>query len=103
MAESLAMQMPDGTCMKASAEHGMTHAEPGEHHQLDGEMPVANDTSDSSCSACGVCHMACAGYMAAQDVTDMTLQDASQILPTYLVSFYSVVITSLDPPPLVLV
>ena len=107
VAESLAMQMPNGACLKVSVEQGMSHTESGVHHQHDGEIPVShdtsNDTSDSSCNACGVCHMACAGYLATQDIADMTLQDTSQVLPAYLVSFYSVTITSLDPPPLVLV
>ncbi len=107
VAESLAMQMSNDDCAKGSVEHGMSHAELGAHHQSGGEMPashdVAQNTTDNSCSACGVCHMACAGYLAAHDIADMTLQDINQALPAYLVSFYSVTITSLNPPPLVFV
>ena len=53
-----------------------------------------------SCDDCGVCHLACAGYLAVPSLELAILQLDGQPLTPYLASFHSYTPTPLDPPPL---
>lgn len=64
-----------------------THAAPHDHH-------------DKKCTACGVCHLACSGYLAVSDLSGLTRQQPDSVLTTYLLSFNSVSSIPLLPPPL---
>ena len=64
-----------------------THASSHDHH-------------DHKCTACGVCHLACSGYLAVSDLSGLTRQQPDSVLTTYLLSFNSVSSIPLLPPPL---
>lgn len=55
---------------------------------------------DSSCTKCGVCHLASCGYLAAIAVELAEAQTPAQSFPVGTTRFQSIVLTPLDPPPL---
>ncbi len=63
------------------------HAAPHDHH-------------DKKCAACGVCNIACSGYLAVSDLSGLTRQQPDSVLTSYLLSFNSVSSIPLLPPPL---
>lgn len=69
----------------------------GEHAMHHDEMPA----SDGMHGNCGVCHMACTGYLAVPEVATPVVQTAVHEATPYLVAFTSVTSTPLLPPPLV--
>lgn len=72
-----------------------------EHHMHHDQAPAPADEPGSTCNACGVCHLACTGYLAVADV-GVTSFDASALESTpYLVVFHSRTSAPLVPPPLV--
>ncbi len=73
----------------------------GEHHQHHGEIPATPDEHSPSCSTCGVCHLACTGYLAVPGVELVAVQTAAREITPYLVVFHSVTSVPLVPPPLV--
>ena len=101
LAASIAMQMPQGECHETSAMQPMPHNNMGEHHMHHGEMPAPADEHNPSCSACGVCHLACTGYLAVPCVTMAAVQTSARETTPYLVAFRSVTSVPLLPPPLV--
>lgn len=91
LAASVSMQMPHGSCHEAGME-----AMQDDHQHSD----QSDDQHESSCSACGVCHLACSGYLGVQQIKGMeTIQSASSATP-YLFSYHSITSTPLVPPPL---
>jgi hypothetical protein len=80
-----------------SNEQMMSHIHMGEHHH---EMPAPSDESNPTGNTCGVCHLACTGYMAVSDLTPAVLQIATNSIVPYLVSFHSITFAPLLPPPL---
>jgi hypothetical protein len=99
LAASVSMQMQQGECHEAAASQTMSHEDMGEHHQHHSEMPAAADEHSPSCSACGVCHLACTGYLAVPGVA-MAVQVTARESTPFLLAFHSVTTTPLLPPPL---
>lgn len=103
LAATVSMQMPQGKCHEAAMSQAMSQAmshDMGEHHQHHGKMPATTDEHSPSCSACGVCHLACTGYLAVPGVEPVALQTAAHEITPYLVVFHSVTSVPLVPPPL---
>lgn len=89
LAASVSMQMPHDAC------HEMEAMQDGQPHS-----DQSDDQHQSSCSACGVCHLACSGYLAVQRINGIDpIQSAPSATP-YLLSFHSITFTPLLPPPL---
>ena len=61
---------------------------------------ATHDHQDKKCSACGVCHLACSGYLAVSDLSRMNQQQLESPEAFYLLSFKSVTSPLLLPPPL---
>jgi hypothetical protein len=99
------MQAQHGACHEAAMPE-MHHADAGDHlhHHDDApasqDHPASND-QDSSCNACGVCHLACSGYLAVPAVVSPGMQASAQPTTPYLVVFDSITSAPLLPPPLV--
>jgi hypothetical protein len=64
-----------------------THAAPHDHH-------------DKKCAACGVCNIACGGYLAVSDLSGLIAQQPDSVLTVYLLSFNTITSSRLLPPPL---
>ena len=99
LAESLSMQLQSGSCHEV-AQNAV--ADEHTHHQL---APAAvhdqsTDQQGSSCNACGVCHLACSGYLAGSDLSGLAVQQAAILVVPYLLSFHSITSIPLLPPPL---
>ncbi len=94
LAASVSMQMPHGACQDMAAmQDDQPHSDQSDDQQH-------SDQHDSSCSACGVCHLACSGYLGVQQINGIeTMQSVSSSTP-YLFSFHSITSTPLVPPPL---
>jgi hypothetical protein len=94
LAASISMQLPHGGCNDAAMSETMDMGEHPMHHD---EMPApAGDQS-----TCGVCHLACTGYLAVPGADMPAVQTAAREATPYLVVFDSVTSTPLLPPPLV--
>ncbi|MDO8351653.1 MAG: DUF2946 domain-containing protein [Gallionella sp.] len=99
LAESLSMQLQRGSCHEAA--HNAV-ADEHAHHSL---APAAvedqsTDPHGSSCNACGVCHLACSGYLAGSNLSGLAVQRAAISVVSYLLSFHSITSIPLLPPPL---
>jgi hypothetical protein len=71
--------------------------------QAAGHCDQQNDHHDhqsSSCKSCGVCHLACCGYLAAVAIELAAVQPLALSFTSYSLQFQSVISTPLDPPPL---
>lgn len=100
LAASVSMQLQRGTCHEAAAPMTMSHEDMGEHHQHHSEAPTLADQQDTSCSACGICHLACTGYLIAPNAGTATEQATSLEITPFLVVFSSFTSAPLVPPPL---
>ncbi|WP_407899972.1 DUF2946 domain-containing protein [Ferrigenium sp. UT5] len=99
LAASVSMQLQRGTCHEAAASTAISHAD-SEHHQHHSEAPTVADQQDTSCSACGICHLACTGYLVAPSAGTTAEQAASLEITPFLVVFSSFTSAPLVPPPL---
>lgn len=104
LAATVAMQAQGGACHEAAMPE-MHHADAGDHQHHHAEAAAAQDQTasndqGSSCNACGICHLACSGYLAEPGVADVAAQVAAQPITPYLVSFHSITFTPQVPPPL---
>lgn len=99
LAAAVTMQMPHGSCQEVNAMQEMTHEDMGEHHHADMQIPSSGDENGSSCSSCGICHVACTGYLA-MPIVEMSMEqvDALHFTP-YLATYQSVSSAPLTPPP----
>jgi hypothetical protein len=103
LAASVSMQLPSSHChdesMQMMSDMDMADMDMSamQHHN---EMPAA-DEQNPSCSACGVCHLACTGYLAVPGVTAVAVQTSAREATPYLVIFHSFTSAPLVPPPLV--
>lgn len=101
LAASLGMQAQQGSCHQAA----MQHDDMSMHHH--DAMPAmldhsaSHDQSNTSCNACGVCHLACSGYLAVPDIAAPDMPQAVAATTPYTVSFRSITSTPQVPPPLV--
>lgn len=93
LAASIAMQQAQEPCHEMSLED--MQLMPGHSDTTSSDHP-----SDSACSHCGLCQLACSGYMSEAAIITPTLLQAETDLPHYLLSFYSITSTPLLPPPL---
>ena len=100
LAASASMQLQRGTCHEAATSTAMSHEDMGDHHQHHSEAPTVTDQQDTSCSACGICHLACTGYLVAPNGEIAAEQTASLENTPFLVVFSSFTSAPLDPPPL---
>jgi len=105
VAESLAMQLRHGDCHEPSAPAPMAHHEMmdmADHHamQHDMTMQTAADDDASSCTSCGICHIACSAFLA-PDFATHSAANGSEAVPGMPVRFVSHLSAPLDPPPLV--
>lgn len=99
LAASVSMQLQRGTCHEVAAPVTMSHEDSG-HHQHHSEAPTVTDQQDTSCSACGICHLACTGYLVAPDGEAAATQATSLERTPFLVVYSSFTSAPLDPPPL---
>ncbi|HEX5338295.1 MAG TPA: DUF2946 domain-containing protein, partial [Gallionella sp.] len=102
LAASVSMQAR--TCHEAAMQQEMQHADECDHHHDEvstaQNQATSDDQQDSSCNACGVCHLACSGYLAVQGIAAVAAQMSAQTVTPYVVSFHSITSTPLVPPPL---
>lgn len=104
LAATVTMQVQGGACHEAAMPE-MHHADAGGHQHHHDEASAAQDQTasndqDSSCNACGVCHLACSGYLAVPAAGAPEIQASAQPVTPYLVVFDSVTSVPLLPPPL---
>jgi hypothetical protein len=107
LAATLAMQAQQGSCHQAAAQpEDMPMDDMGMHGHHDAAMDASHDhstmqdQSDSSCNACGVCHLAGSGYLAVPGPAAPETPQAVAAATPYAVSFRSITSTPLVPPPL---
>lgn len=96
LAASMSMQLPAGHCQDESMQMtDMGDMDMSAHHASD-----ADDGHNPSCNICGVCHLACSGYLAVHGIAVAAAQVAARQVTPYAVSFHSITSTPLVPPPL---
>lgn len=83
LAASISMQLAQDDCHEDSA-----MVMPGDDHEAD------------ACPDCGLCQLACSGYLTEAGVHTPTVLQRATELPAYLLSFDSLTFTPLLPPPL---
>lgn len=99
LAASVSMQLQRG--YHEAAVQAMAHEEMSGCHQHNDAQPVAADEQTPACSACGLCHLACTGYLAVPGAELVAVQTAAREVTPYLVVFHSFTSAPLVPPPLV--
>jgi hypothetical protein len=110
LAASIGMQANSGDCdtvrqvsppaQQDSASHQHMH-----HHQLAANQVQQNNPhhqQDSSCNNCGVCQLACSGYLAAVTINVADAQPPAQSFTLFSTQFQSFTSAPLDPPPVTL-
>jgi ferredoxin len=97
LAASVLMQIPSSHCHDetVSSMSGMNI-----HDMDEQQMPASSDDSGTSCHTCGICHLACSGYVAMTEITPSTLQLSELALHAGQISFRSLTFAPLVPPPL---
>jgi hypothetical protein len=106
LAASVSMQLPQGQCHEAAMSHEsmdmtMDMNMDMANMSMDEHQPVPAGEHSPSCQDCGVCHLACTGYLTVPSVSVTTVQTATREITPYLVVFNSVTSVPLLPPPLV--
>lgn len=102
LATAMTMQLAQGECIEAAmSPEAMNMAMDMGEHQHHGGMPAPVDEHSPSCNDCGVCHLACTGYLAVPGVSIAALQTAVREITPFLVVINSVTTVPLLPPPLV--
>lgn len=101
LAASISMQMPKADCHQAAMQAMSHDGMAGHHHMHHHEMPAPAEKHGPSCDTCGVCHLACTGYVAVPGTTTVAVQTAARETTPYVVFFQSVTSVPLLPPPLV--
>lgn len=97
LAATVSMQLPHGSCHEAQT---MMHGDTHEHHPHHREQAPADEHAPS-CNTCGVCHLACTGYLAVPSTELAAVSTGTADITPYLVAFRSVTFAPLVPPPLV--
>lgn len=107
LAVSVAMQTTRGDC-HAVMQTGSAHHDASMHQHMHQAVDLAqqqdhqNDHPKTSYNDCGVCQLACCGYMAAVVIEVARVEPAAQLFISAVTSFRSVFSAPLDPPPLAL-
>ncbi len=100
LAASIAMQAPHGSCHESAMQQEMS----GDHQAGDVQDQHASHdqqtSHQSSHNTCGVCHLACVGYLAVPSVATLNLPEAGAVVTPYLFTFDSITSAPIDPPPL---
>ena len=110
LAVSVFMQAMDSNCPMAAQQGGhlaqhvsVVHQHTTNQDQAAGNCDQQNNLQDqqnSSCDGCGVCHLACSGYLAAISVEMAKLQLPDRLFAIFSAQFQSITTAPLDPPPL---
>lgn len=112
MAASVSMQLDMGSShhpsngMSDDAMMDMSHGDSCEMSAASGDLDGHAATPDHphhKCSACGICQLACSGYLAMSALNGLSVQQSASTPSGYLLSFVSVTSLPLLPPPLVLI
>lgn len=103
LASSISMQLQHGGCIESAEMQTMAHNDMDmemlhHHHE---QPPASVDEQGSSCNDCGICHLACTGYLGVPAIEMVVAQTTALESTPYLVSFNSHSSTPLVPPPLV--
>lgn len=98
LAASVSMQMQSGSCHVA----GMAAMQDMDEYQhaVSYDQSAAQDQHEPSCTICGVCHLACSGYLGVQAIKTPEILQSPLLVTPYLFSFHSITSTPLVPPPL---
>ena len=112
LAVSMVMQTKGGDCdvMQQVSPPSQHVPDLHMHMHMNHVQPVADephsagqhDSQGSSCNNCGVCHIACSGYLAAVTVEVAGIQLTTQAYTPSSIQFQSHTSAPLDPPPLAL-
>ncbi|ADE12091.1 DUF2946 domain-containing protein [Sideroxydans lithotrophicus] len=99
LAASVSMLLLHGGCNETAMSQTMSD------ETMDmGEHPAHHDATPAPAgdhSTCGVCHLACTGYLNVPGVEISAVHTVAREITPYLVAFDSVTSTPLLPPPLV--
>jgi hypothetical protein len=103
LAASITMQLPQAGCHDAANSQTMSHEgmNMDEHAMHHGEDTSPADEHSPSCNSCGICHLACTGYLAVNAAAESAVQTPAVETTPYLVVFHSFTSAPLLPPPLV--
>jgi ferredoxin len=111
LAASIGMQSMNGDChMVQQASHPSQQQVPASHQHMhhaqlaasEDQSAVPHHSQSSSCNNCGVCHLACSGYLAAVTINVADVQPSAQSFTLSSTQFQSFTSAPLDPPPLAL-
>jgi len=112
LAASVAMQAMNGDCSPVIAQSGEHHSHDASAHDqhlnhtnlaaAQAHAAGQGDHHDPSCKNCGVCHLACYGYLATVAIGMLEAQPSAQSFTLSSTQFQSVTSAPLDPPPLAL-
>jgi hypothetical protein len=113
LAMSVAMPTMDGDCPMAAQQGGHDSQQTSAAHQYTqpphlaahqdapaGDCDNHQDQQSSTHGNCGVCQLACCGYMAAATIKTSKAQLLAQLFTPVLTQFQSTTPTPLDHPPL---
>ena len=111
MAASVAMQPLGGKCetgkVTNAVHHTSSHHDTSAHHASLAKPDPSSDQKQSpdpqktSCKNCGVCHLACTGYMTTAAIKVPADPLLAQSFAPSSSHFQSITTAPLDPPPLV--
>lgn len=97
LAASVSMQLPQGVCHGQAIGQDMALDEMNEHNQM-GSMSV-DDDHELPCTVCGICHLACTGYLYVPVIELQPVQTSANSFLPYQVAYQSITLPSLVPPP----
>jgi hypothetical protein len=108
LAASIVMQSMNGDCHGAQqVSHPSQHVSASLQHMHHAQLAANGDQSagqhdsqSSTCNNCGVCQLACSGYLAAVTIDVAEAQPSSQSFTLSSAQFQSYTSAPLDPPPL---
>jgi hypothetical protein len=101
LAASVSMQLPQGECHDATMSHEGMDMDMAMDMNMDEHQSAPAGDHSPTCNDCGVCHLACTGYLVVPSVSVADVQTAALEITPYLVAFNSVTTIPLLPPPLV--
>ena len=105
LAMHVVMQVGSGHCEVAvvQQESQQLHQHSAHQTQLDanqGQATQHHAQQNASCNNCGVCHLACCGYISTVTLNMADAQPTSPAFPHFSTAFQSFTSAPLDPPPL---
>jgi hypothetical protein len=88
---------PVSDCSQSASHQHMHHMQLAAHQE---QQNSPHDQQDSAHKNCGVCHLACCGYLAAVAIEVAEAQPSAQLFTPSSTQFQSFTPAPLDPPPL---